>query len=219
MKEEVRLDKDILKTKNNLNDFQQTVALEMEKFDLNKFFRSKGASSAAVILITKNQMIMTDTFVRNKHLPDYGNHYEAVKYIYNAIYGVNSTDFSLKYPNLGFWQDHIMADGNILIQLCEPLAASSLVWIPDNITKRQLEFLENFNNEVKKIVSENSKYFSVISLLFDYKLKNKYKTQINNIDELINKIKYGKQKSYIKTLKGGIKWDSLQNKNKLEEIK
>ena len=162
---------------------QRLLINEMKKFNLDVFFHNKGLSSGAIVLITKNQMIITDTFIRDEKDPNYGSHYDSANEIYKVIFNKEVKNDHNKEKNVN-WQETIINDGNILIQLCSD--ASSLVWTPETIDDNQLHFLEELNKQIKIIIDNDNDYFNDRPIIFDYieNAKIEY-TLFNSLDYII----------------------------------
>ena len=94
----------VLRGSKDLTPNQQRILEEQKKFDLYNFFTKKGASTGGIGLITPVQTIMTDTFIRLKNHPDYGDHGENVQFVYEAIYGEGAN----VQANAGLFQDSIL---------------------------------------------------------------------------------------------------------------
>lgn len=153
---------------------------EANSFDLEDFYLDKYPSSGGICMITKNQMIMTDCYIKLDRKSSYGVHRDTVDAIYKAIYGISGPDYDKKRA----WQDKILDDGNIVIQLCS--RAPTLVWIPEEISQYQWELLSNFSNRINQIVAFNPHHFEENPILFDYYIrKGNSSIAINNIEEIL----------------------------------
>lgn len=193
------IDNELILKGNDLSSDAQRIIKEIEKFDLDAFLHSRRDSTGAVGLITKNQMILTDTFIRSKVLPNYGSHIDAISLIYKAIYGPTPPIITTEDPKeLYNWQEMITKDGNILIQFCEPLYMISVIWLPDDISSKQLSYLENLNEEIKQIINKEPEYFREKQVIFAYTFQDEYIELKNNLDNLIYKIKENRNKKRIK---------------------
>lgn len=167
----------------NLSLEQLMVKKEHLIFDLEAFMKEKGASDGAVMLITPNQCIMTDCFVRRASDLSYGEHGAAINAIYQAIYE-NPEEVTGTYDRM--WQEQVMQDGNGCIQLCN--GSSSVVSIPEVVSQAQYLALDWFNNKIKEIYEMNRDYFDVYPMEF---VSWGDVSSVNNIDEILASIKVG----------------------------
>jgi len=166
----------------NLNNNQYRLLEEADTFDLEEFYLDKYASSGGVCLITNNQMIMTDCYIKQSKYSNYGMHIDTVDAMYKAIYGISGPK---EFKN---WQEKILEDGNILIQLCS--LVPSLIWIPEEISENQKEFLTAFSNRVNQIVAFNRDYFKENPIIFECFIeKGQNILTENSIEEVIKNIK------------------------------
>lgn len=182
--EEYLLDEDL--------DYRQAKLLsEADKFDLDDFYHNKGASSGAVCLITKNQMLMTDCYSKPNPDSRYGLHYDTANEMYSAIYG--------KKLDLNDWEKQIQKDGNILIRLST--LSSTIVYLPERITKNQAELLNNFVKRMNLIIKVDEAYFAKnpIEVVYWDKINNVLESDINSFETVLNiamekmEVEYGKK--------------------------
>lgn len=163
---------------------------EIKKFNLNDFYHNKGLSDGAVCLITPKQMIMTDTFIKSKENPSYGTHEDTIDFIYKVLYARSPLPDSHD-KSFNNWQDNIILDGNVVIQLCSN--ALSEIWIPNIMTEGQINYLEEFNNRIKQVINDDLDYFRENPIKFivtNGTYSNMYE---NDIDEFIDSLKVDKE--------------------------
>ncbi len=140
--EEYLLDEDL--------DYRQAKLLEeADSFDLEDFYHREGASDGAVCLITKNQMLMTDCYIKISPNNNYGMHFDTATEMYKAIYD--------KELDMATWENEIRNDGNILIRLCSK--APTLLFLPNTIDSQQLEMFNNFVKRMEFIINHDTSYF------------------------------------------------------------
>lgn len=199
---------------------ERVIYHEMQKFNLRDFLHSKGASSGAVGIITSNQMIITDTFVRSIYFKKYGTHFETAKMIYQTIYGSKPYLASGNFePNSIAWQELITEDDNILIEFSDPANFSSSIWLPDHCSKEQIEFLEKLNSEIQSIKKEDQEYFRKNPIIFECMYNGSELCVLSDLEDFIEALKDNPRSNLHKGKQGGRKWDNLLNKNKFEETK
>lgn len=176
-----------------LNEKEKRLLYQLDIFDLEDFYHNDGYSSGAVCLITKSQMIICDNYIRKDNNPTYDEHYDTVNEIYKIIYN-KEISYSKVDENEHFicWQDFVVDDGNILIQLCSDI--SSPLWLPDSINEKQLGFLEEFNKRIKIIVSKDINYFDCCPIVFTQGEFEEEITYTNSLDQLIAKLKNNKRR-------------------------
>ena len=157
---------------------------EADSFDLEDFYLDMGPSSGGVCLITENQMLMTDCYIKLSRGSSYGMHQDTVDDMYQAIYGIRGPEYSEEV----MWQDKIMDDGNVLIQLCS--RKPSLVWVPEEISFSQFEMLESFSSRVECIVRNNLDYFEARPILFECCIgKGEPFFTANSIREILERVR------------------------------
>ena len=158
---------------------------EADSFDLEDFYLGRCASSGGVCLITENQMLMTECYIKRSMNSSYGMHIDTVDDIYKAIYGIN--DF--KNVREGIWQDRVVGDGNILIQLCTN-KFSNLIWLPEEITSEQFEMLKTFSNRINIIIRNHLEYFKENPLIFECRIgKENLLLTVNGIQDILESVK------------------------------
>ncbi len=123
------------------NDSQNRLKSEIEKFNLENFYTGKMDNDGGILLITPEQSIMTTCYAGT------GQHAQTVEEIYKVIY--NDSQFDIENRAEDIWQNKVLNDGNIVVQLVSD--DSSIVWVPDKISKSQYEALKNFYNQVAKV--------------------------------------------------------------------
>lgn len=165
----------------DLNSGQSRLLAEADSFDLEDFYLDK-LSSGGVCLITDNQMIMTECYIKQTKGSSYAMHIDTVDAIYKAIYGKNGPE------DLRDWQGKILDDGNIIIQLCSKVP--TLIWIPEEISENEYELLTTFSNRINQIVASNLDYFKTNPLLFEYYVRGgAVSTTEKNIKEVLECVK------------------------------
>ena len=180
----------------NINDSidvkQQRLSDEIEKFDLDEFLHNNGASDAAIGLITSEQTVFCDTYVREEDDIHVGNHQRTMGDIYETLFGDGE---KILFPGDYIWQDKVLSDGNVVIQFVNDDITESrtLIWLPDNIDEYQLEQLKDLNNQVKQIIDNDSDYFSQNPRIFSINYKNDIFEYTNNIDSLIEMLESDSQ--------------------------
>lgn len=130
----------------NLNERQIRLLEEADSFDLEDFYLRKGPSTGAVCLITKNQMLITDCYIKENSKRSYGTHRKTADDIYKAIYGIGIA----KIP---YWESQIIEDGNIIMELC--CSFPSVIHIPNELSGSQRTMLTNFVNRINNIINNN----------------------------------------------------------------
>ena len=208
------LDDEIIIDSDFQTNNQKIVYEETQKFSLRDFFKGKGASSGADIIITPNQMIATDAFASGPDTPKFGTHLETAKIIYQAIYGnkppLMSYDSQIETID---WQELITEDDNILIQLCDPKASPSIIWLPSSCSENQIKFLEQLDREIKTIKIEDPEYFKKNPIIFECMYNGVELCTINDLNLFIDSLWENARRDEKPKKQGGIKWDNLQNKN------
>ena len=191
----IYIENETIITENSTNEDIQKIATEIKKFNLDDFLHSKSGSTGGVGLITKNQMIITDTFAKLRKSSTYGSHIDSLIEIYKVIYGLKPMIINLNDPKkLVNWQEEVLKDGNILIQFCEPKTMETLIWLPANIDNKQSEFLEILNQEIKNIIESDLEYFEENPVILTYDYQNEYYEEKNSLNYLIEQLKKPKQK-------------------------
>ena len=171
----------------DLTESQFELLQYMDMFDLEEFYLS-GNADAAVCMITKNQMIMCEAYVK-KNPKLYGSHFETANVIYKAIY--NKTLNEKEYRENGdtvIWQNQINDDGNIIMQLCTK-DYFNIICIPSDLTDEQLEMLDNFRKRINNIVYNNAEYFKENPIFFKVYTDLEKFDLTNSIDEAFESIK------------------------------
>lgn len=193
------LDEEKLINSDFQTESQKKVYEEMHKFDLKEFLKGKGASSGATAIITKNQMIIVDAFEIDPHTKDFGTHLETAKTIYKAIYGNKPYIVNSQIKPSDIWQKLITNDGNILIQLCDPKYFQSTLWLPEILSNKQINFLENIASQIEAL-KEDFEFFQKNPVVFNCMYSNQsYNINSENLTELL-------EENFIKNRqKGGIK--------------
>lgn len=168
---------------NNLSLEQLRLKKEHLIFDLEKFMLNKGTSDGALLLITPSQILMTDCFVSAFEDDPFGCHLDVADYMYKAIYGESKL---FEGGNPFIWQELVMEDGNVCLQLCRSEdMAISLVCVPEIISENQYNLLVEFNNRVKEIYVNNKNYFDNSPMGFVlYDSDNECDT-LNNLDDIL----------------------------------
>ena len=166
---------------------------EIQKFNLDDFLHSKAKSTGAIGLITKKQMIITDTFSKKNNKSNYGSHIDSIIEICKYIYGI-SPSIADRPEELINWQNEIINDGNILIQFCAPNIMATIIWIPSYINTKQKEFLETLNEKIKYIVERDLEYYKDNSIIFACTYQGEYFELENSLDDLIYAINNNRNK-------------------------
>lgn len=170
----------------HLTDSQVELLGHMNMFDLEEFYLSN-IVGAAVCIITKNQMIMCETYV--KKAPSlYTTHFETANAIYKSIYDKNLKEREYRENDTIIWQQQINNDGNIVMQLCNK-DYFNIICIPDDLSDEQIEMLDNFKNRINNIIYNNYEYFKENPITFKvYTGSDKFELT-NSIDEVLESIK------------------------------
>lgn len=176
----------------NLNENEKRFLYQLDTFDLEKFYHCNECSLGAVCLITKNQIFLCDSYIKKNNKLACSEHYDTADEIYKVVYN-REINYSVD-ENGQFicWQNQIVNDGNILIQLCSDM--SSLLWVPESISEKQLDFLENFNKRIKNIVSKDMGYFEYYPIVFIQRGFEEDVEYTNSLDDLIEKLKNNKRR-------------------------
>lgn len=173
-------------------DYRQAKLLdEADSFDLEDFYHSKGASTGAVCLITKNQMLMTDCYSKPNPESRYGLHYDTANEMYIAIYG--------KQLDFNGWEKQIERDGNILIRLST--LSSTIVYLPEKITNTQAELFNNFIKRMNIILKSDTQYFekNPIEVIYWDEINKVLESDINSFETILEiaqektEVEYGKK--------------------------
>lgn len=175
----------------DLDDAQRGLLEEMDCFDLEDFYLGMGESNGAIALITKNQMIMCNNYVKDFE-DKYSVHRKTFYAIYKAIYNLDIRERVIK--PLAFWQGKAIDNGDILIQLCSG-CYPSLVWVPEEMSNQQFEIFNNFNDRIKGIVRRNEYFFDSNPIEFWAYVGDWTKgIYHNNLDDLMGQIKKNKRR-------------------------
>ncbi len=133
------------------NDY--SVLRDLKNFNLEKFYTEN--QNGGIIIITPNQTLGAQTADNGA-----GEHGDRVNDIYNLIY----KNFK---PIESAWQYDSRNENNIVIQLCT--GCESVVWLPDNMNKYQLDVLKYFNTEIASIKNKtNVSGFMITDREMDY---------------------------------------------------
>lgn len=172
----------------DLDDRQLELTEHIDMFDLEDFYLTNGPSSSAVCIITKNQMILTETYIKSPGRNGYCTHFDTARLIYKAIYDVDIKE--KEYSENGdtiIWQNRIINDGNIVMQLCTK-DYINFIWLADDISSDQMEMFENFARRVDNIVNNNPEYFNENPIRFTVYTNDKtYETE-NSLGEILTDI-------------------------------
>lgn len=158
----------------NVNQIQRIrLYFETKRFDIQMFFKTRSIKNAAVCLITKDLRYISHTIFGNKQ------HFDTAELMYRVYLDKHLEENT-------YWQEEIVGDGNILIQLCSD--CSSLIWIPETLTKKQIQHLEDLNNQIKNIVRTNLEYFTQNPILLDVIYQGKVIRFENEFDKLLENL-------------------------------
>lgn len=124
----------------HLNQNDWSVLQDLKNFNLERFYAEN--QNGGIIIITPNQTLGAQTADNGV-----GEHGDRLNEIYNLIYDNYE-------PIKSAWQMDPKNGNNIIIQLCT--GCESVVWLPDNMNKYQLDILKYFNSEIASIKNKTN---------------------------------------------------------------
>ena len=189
----------IIEEGKNLNPGQSILQKEMKKFNLGKFFKGKGASTGGIGLITANQSIMADTYIRQQNDSNYGDHCTNFNEVYRVIYGDDVPKMTTANLN-----QEMVNDGNIAIRFANE--TYSVILVPENINSYQLGELEKLAAEIDNIYQSDPKYFDKYPMEFTIGTPDQNVNLNNGID------------GYLSMLRGEITFEELEAQSELQGI-
>lgn len=126
----------------NPNSLQERILELNQSFNLTNFLMGKTNIETAIGLITKNQTLFLEC-----DLVDTDNHAYNFQALYDSIY--DSSTIIIPIKNKSTWQEIVMQDSNIAIQLTK--FGDLYLWCPEKINEHQLSSLRKMNEELKLI--------------------------------------------------------------------
>lgn len=136
------------------NSLQERILELNENFNLTNFLMGKTDIETAIGLITPNQILFVEC-----ELVDTDNHAYNFQVLYDAIYNPSKVIIPIK--NTSTWQEIVIEDSNIVIQLTK--FGDLYIWCPETINEHQLSSLRKMNEELKLI---QEIYPDILSHLF-----------------------------------------------------
>lgn len=135
-------EENVLIEMNNPDSLQQRILELNQRFNLIDFLLGESEVETAIGVITPKQSLFLEC-----ELVDTDHHAYNFQALYNAIYDANSA--ILPYKNKNTWQEFVMQDGNIAIQLTK--FGDFYLWCPEKIDEYQLNSLDDINKQLKSI--------------------------------------------------------------------
>ncbi len=135
-------EENVLIEMNNPDSLQQRILELNQRFNLIDFLLGESEVETAIGVITPKQSLFLEC-----ELVDTDHHAYNFQALYNAIYDANSA--ILPYKNKNTWQEFVMQDGNIAIQLTK--FGDFYLWCPEKIHLFQVQQLKKINEQLKSI--------------------------------------------------------------------
>lgn len=140
-------EENVLIEMNNPDSLQQRILELNQRFSLIDFLMGESEVETAIGVITPKQSLFLEC-----ELVDTDHHAYNFQALYNAIYDANST--ILPYKNKNTWQEFVMQDGNIAIQLTK--FGDFYLWCPEKIDEYQLNSLKEIDEQLKSMQMNHS---------------------------------------------------------------
>ena len=145
----------ILVEMKNLNSLQKRVLELNQKFSFVDFLMGCSEVETAIGIITPQQSLFLEC-----ELVDNDQHAYNFQALYDAIY--DSKPIILPFKSTKTWQELVMSDGNIAIQLTR--FGDFYLWCPNTINSYQLNSLRKIHDKFKSIQIMNSGLFQFLLL-------------------------------------------------------